>query len=201
MARKAVSSLRTSKKSRSKAWRVIGVVLVVVGVVFILFVSHVINLTTKKSPGQTIVQAGRKSPAAVNNSSSGSAPAKTLTSNNTTNNNGGVTSTNGTPSSSTPPSQWSTSQSGQITVKQPYANETIQSGAVLSGTALVSQVYFTLIDNQVGVVDQGTLNVVNHAFSGTLNFTPHASSGRLDVYSTNTPGGAEMNLIEIGVNF
>jgi len=96
--------------------------------------------------------------------------------------------------------QWSVSQSGDITVKEPVGSSTIQSGAVLEGSATVDQVQYTLIDNQVGVISQGTINVANGNYSADINFQPTANSGRLDVYSSN-PNGSETNLVEIPVNF
>jgi len=96
--------------------------------------------------------------------------------------------------------QWSVSQSGDITIKEPIANSLVQSGASLEGSAFVDQVQYTLIDNQIGVISEGAISVVNGDFSATMNFQPSASSGRLDVYSTE-PNGKEINLVEIPVNF
>lgn len=99
----------------------------------------------------------------------------------------------------TNPNQWTTSQSGLITVKEPGQNATIKSGAILTGTAQVSKVQYTLIDNQVGVISQGVISVVNNTFSANMNFTPYAATGRLDVYSTDA-NGREVNVVEIPVN-
>lgn len=96
--------------------------------------------------------------------------------------------------------QWSVSQSGAITVKEPVQNTTLKSGAQLVGSATVSEIQYTLIDNQVGVISQGNVSVVNGAFSALMGFQSYASSGRLDVYSTDT-NGKEINLVEIPVNF
>ncbi len=114
------------------------------------------------------------------------------------------TSTNNSNPSSTPvntsESQWTTSQSGVITVKEPYNDQTISSGFTLTGTSTVNNVQYTLIDNDVGVISQGALNVVNGNFSAAINYQAYATSGRLDVYSTE-PNGRQINEVEIMVNF
>ncbi len=133
------------------------------------------------------------------NSEDVTTPKKSPTTNTTQNISGG-TDTNGQSAATTNSSQWITSTSGNITVEQPIANTTIKSGVILSGVAEVDTVHFRLIDNSVGVISEGTLNVVNGKFSGNLNFTPHASGGQLDVFST-APDGSELNEIEIAVNF
>jgi hypothetical protein len=107
------------------------------------------------------------------------------------------TSTTNIPSST---SQWTVSQSGNITLQEPLNNATISSGAPISGTSNTSSVDYTLIDNQAGVISQGTIPVVNGNFSGNMNFTSYSSSGRLDIYSTEA-NGKEDNLIEIQVEF
>lgn len=134
------------------------------------------------------------------NSANNPTPKKEPTNNNAQRTIGGPTDTNGQATANTNSSQWITSTSGNITVEQPLANATIQSGTTLSGTAKVSTVNYRVIDNTVGVISEGTLSVVNGKFSGNLNFTPHSSGGRLDVFST-APNGAELNEIEIAVNF
>jgi hypothetical protein len=112
----------------------------------------------------------------------------------------GDVTTNGKTTSDTIQSTWITSASGEITVQQPVANSVLLNGDYLVGTAKVNIVSYTLIDDRVGVVSQGSLNVVNGKFSGSILFTPHSSGGRLDVYSTNGKG-VEFNQIQIGVRF
>lgn len=112
----------------------------------------------------------------------------------------GATDTNGQSGTATNSSQWITSTSGNITVEQPIANATFASGDTLSGTAKVSSVNFRLIDNSVGVISEGSLNVVNGKFSGKINFTPHSSGGQLDVFSTDA-NGAEINEIQIAIKY
>ncbi|HET9174013.1 MAG TPA: hypothetical protein VFN56_01885 [Candidatus Saccharimonadales bacterium] len=115
---------------------------------------------------------------------------------------GGAIDTNGQQPANTPDSShWMTSASGNITLQQPYNNQTIQSGAPISGLAKVSSVQFVLTDDTVGLIAQGSLNVVNGQFSGTLHFTAHASHGKIEVYSPNPETGAEENIISAEVNF
>ena len=117
-------------------------------------------------------------------------------------NQGSPTNINNSSSStiSTTKNQWTISQSGVITLKEPIDNELISSGTTLAGSAATNSIGYTLIDNQVGVISQGTIPVVNGDFSAKINFKSYSTSGRLDVYST-TPNGKEQNLIEITVNF
>ena len=103
-------------------------------------------------------------------------------------------------SASTNSSQWVTSTSGVITVKQPVANILLKPGDSLYGSAKVSQIQYRLIDSQVGVLAQGPLNVAGGNFSATLHFRPVAASGRLDVFSFDTQG-AEVNEVQIPVRF
>lgn len=119
-----------------------------------------------------------------------------------TTNSGGVVDTNGQTIGTLPPSsEWTSSSSGDITLQQPTNGSTIQSGDTISGLADTSTVSFILKDNSVGVIAQGSLNVVNGKFSGTLEFTPHANSGSLEVYYPNPSTGAEEDIINITVNF
>jgi hypothetical protein len=125
-----------------------------------------------------------------------------LPTNNATTTTGGVTDNKGVTTSNLPPSSlWVSSSSGDITLQEPSPNTTVQSGDTLSGTASVSNVGFILTDSSVGLIDQGTLTVVNGKFSGQLGFTPHATSGKLEVYYPNPNNGAEEDIIEIDVNF
>lgn len=158
------------------------------------------RLQIYKPASEIIKTAGTPSRAATPDVSANTPAPKKQPVSNTQRTIGGSTDTNGKASTTTPSSQWITSTSGNITVEQPLANTTVQSGSILSGTAKVSAVSFTLVDNQVGLISQGTLNVVNGKFSGNLNFTTHSSSGELNVYSTNDKG-VEFNVIQIAVKF
>jgi len=115
---------------------------------------------------------------------------------------GGVTDNNGQSNTSLPPSSdWASSASGLITLQQPSASSSISSGDTISGQAQVSTVQFILIDNSVGLIAQGSLNVVDGKFAGILHFTAHASSGKLEVFTSNPSTGAEEDVIDINVNF
>lgn len=115
---------------------------------------------------------------------------------------GGPSDKNGQiPSSvSTDPSKWVTSDSGVIVVKQPAVGSTINSGATITGTASVGNVQYRLIDDQVGVISEGPINVVSGNFTAAISFTPHSSTGRLDVFSTE-PSGKEINEVQLAVKF
>ena len=121
-------------------------------------------------------------------------------------NNGIAQGTSTTVSGSTTPNipsstdQWTSSQSGNIILKEPLDNSTISTGANIAGSSTTTSVDYTLIDNQAGVISQGTIPVTNGNFSASMNFQNYSSSGRLDVYSTEA-NGKETNLIEIQVNF
>jgi hypothetical protein len=111
---------------------------------------------------------------------------------------GGAIDNQGAGTAQTPSSQWTSSESGAITLYSPTASSTLRSGGIISGTAKVGTVQYRLVDDQVGVLAQGSLSVVNGKFSGTLQFTPHSSSGKLSVFSFNG-SGAEINRIEISL--
>jgi hypothetical protein len=111
---------------------------------------------------------------------------------------GGAIDNQGAGTAQTPSSQWTSSESGAITLYSPTASSTLRSGGIISGTAKVGTVQYRLVDDQVGVLAQGSLSVVNGKFSGTLQFTPHSSSGKLSVFSFNG-SGAEINRVEINL--
>ena len=113
---------------------------------------------------------------------------------------GGATDTKGAAKPTTPSSQWTTSQTGYLTVKSPAANGKLKDGSTIVGSAKVAKVSYRLIDNVVGVLAQGELNVVDGNFSGTLHFQAKGTGGRLDVFSTNDQG-VEYNEVQINVEF
>jgi len=134
-------------------------------------------------------------------SSSSKSTTHVPTSNNSTSS-GGVLNQNGQTTGTTPPSsEWVSSSNGALTLQQPIANSTIQSGDTISGVANVSNVQFILTDSAVGLIDQGNLSVVNGKFSGTLQFTPYSGIGTLQVYYPNPNNGAEEDIVNISVNF
>lgn len=185
-----------TKNSGYKKWLIVLAVLVI-------FIGGGLywRLRVYKPASQVITTAGSipKSPTTSSSSTTSPPPKKQPTSN-TGRTIGGGTDTQGSSTATTNKSQWITSKSGTITVEQPIANATLHSGDILSGTAKVDTVNFRLIDDSVGVIADGTLQVVDGKFSGKLGFTPHASTGRLDIFSTDSQG-VEQNEIEIGVKY
>jgi hypothetical protein len=97
-------------------------------------------------------------------------------------------------------SQWTSSASGLITLKSPIESSVLKNGDAIYGSASSGPVQFRLIDSSVGVIAQGTLNVVDGSFSGTASFKPYGSSGRLDVFNTDS-SGKEVNELQVQVNF
>jgi hypothetical protein len=121
---------------------------------------------------------------------------------NISNQQGGVIDQKGKVTDNIPPSSsWVTSSSGNITLQQPTAGQVLRSGDTISGITKVSTVQFILKDNSVGVISQGTMNVVNGKFSGTLEFRPHSSKGELEVFYPSPSTGAEQDIINIDVNY
>ena len=174
--------------------------LLVVLVVTALEVTNVTHFFHTSPNTKAIKTTGKPLSQLKPNSSASQSPAKNPSTTSSSFGNGTAVDTHGQAVATTNPSQWTTSVSGNITVKQPTANAKVQSGSVLSGSAKVSQVSYRLIDSNVGVIAQGTLSVVNDSFSGTLKFTPHSSTGRLDIFSTEA-NGAEINEVQITVAF
>ena len=113
---------------------------------------------------------------------------------------GGTVDNDGKTTGSLPPSSaWVSSASGVITLQQPSPNTSIANGDTISGTASVQNVTFILKDDSVGLIDQGTLNVVNGKFSGLMEFQAHSSSGTLEVYYPSPTNGKAEDVIEINV--
>lgn len=108
------------------------------------------------------------------------------------------TDTSGQTTPETEKSQWVTSESGVLTVKQPTANAIIANGDNLVGASKSDFVHFRLIGNEQGVIARGELKVVDGKFSATLNFNAHGNRGRLDVF-TKTADGVEQNEVQIVV--
>lgn len=94
------------------------------------------------------------------------------------------------------------SSSGAITVYQPSKDAVLDTGVILSGKASldIGKVQYRLIDDNIGVIAQGSLTTNNGNYSGKLQFSTQAASGRLDVFSLDS-AGAEINNIEISVRF
>lgn len=92
------------------------------------------------------------------------------------------------------------SASGDITVFQPQANSLIKSGFSVSGKSNENIVSYRLIDDNVGVIASGILNVVSGKFSGKFNFSTQGSRGRFDVFHT-LSDGREVDVVEIPIRF
>lgn len=93
------------------------------------------------------------------------------------------------------------SASGLITVKSPAKDTVVATGSLLSGTANgLENVQYRVVDNTAGVIAQGTLKVVNGAFSGKFEFSPKGDTGKIDVFSLD-PMGSEVNYVELAVRF
>lgn len=136
----------------------------------------------------------------INGSKSKSTGDHLISSTNSVAQGGGAVDQNGQATTNTAPSQWITSSSGNITLKQPVANQTFKSGGTLAGSAKIDQVQYRIIDNKVGKIAEGPINVVNGNFSAILKFTTNSTSGRIDVFSYNS-SGAEINEVTASINF
>lgn len=91
-----------------------------------------------------------------------------------------------------------TSESGVISVISPQPNSRLSSGDRLSGSANVERVQYRLIDNNIGVIAQGSLSVKEGKFSGAFDFNSQGTQGRLDIFSYSQEG-IEENQVEIDV--
>jgi hypothetical protein len=191
--------VKTRKKQVNfKNWVTVIVIiaLLVIGSVFVYKWNHTDTASTKP-----VVKGTPSTAASAPTSTSTPAPSSSATATDPTGQ-GGVVDNNGqTTGTIPPPSEWTSSTSGDITLQQPTNNSTVKSGNTISGLANTSTVSFILKDTSVGVIGQGSLNVVNGKFSGTLQFTPHANTGSLEVYYPNPSSGAEEDIINITVNY
>ncbi|MEO5627756.1 MAG: hypothetical protein ABIQ89_02610 [Candidatus Saccharimonadales bacterium] len=141
--------------------------------------------TITELPAQPAANDGEKEPTANADRNSGTA----------TDNQGQISSP-----VTTDPNQWTRSASGIVTVKSPAAGSTIKTGVELVGTAQSGKVQYRLLDDQVGVISKGFINVVSGNFSGNLSFQSRGSSGRLDVFTADD-NGVESNEVQIVVKF
>lgn len=101
---------------------------------------------------------------------------------------------------STPSSDWATSTSGLLTLKQPVSGAKVSSGFVLIGSSSVSPVQYRLIDSISGVISVGSITVYNGSFSASISLKNIGTSGRLDVFNT-ASSGKEINEVQIPVGF
>ena len=169
---------------------IIACIVLVVGIgLIILFKTHLINHNNKSAvtTGSSIIQP-------ISHASSDST---TIAQGGAVDKQGNTTATTQT----TEPSQWTVSTSKQITLQQPINGATLKSGDTIRGIADVNTVDYRLSDDSVGVISQGTLNVINSKFSGILQFQAHAATGELQIFSTNPQSGAEINHADINIKF
>lgn len=115
--------------------------------------------------------------------------------------NNGVATDNHGDSSVTSDSGGISSTGGLLKVVSPASGALLASGDVLKGVATsITSVQYRVVDDQIGVLAQGALDVVNGTYSGTLHFTAKSTTGRLDIFSLNA-GGQEVNTVEVPVTF
>lgn len=100
-----------------------------------------------------------------------------------------------------PQNEWQYSSNGSIVLQFPTQNTAFVSGQPIVGLSSITPVSFLLVDNTVGKIAGGTLNVVNGKFDSSIEFTPHSKSGVLQIYHPNPSNGAEQDIININVNF
>lgn len=161
-----------------------------VGLLIMLLVGAalVIGLTRDNSNSSQLVKDKDKN----NVSSSGTASSSAGSQSSATDTGGQVATSS--------PSSWTSSSSGQITLKSPSSGAKLQTGFDLNGSSQTSQVQYRLLDNKVGVISMGSINVINGNFSGKVSFRTTDTSGRLDVFSYDN-NGAEINEIQIPVSY
>ncbi|HEY1645341.1 MAG TPA: hypothetical protein VGF75_03055 [Candidatus Saccharimonadales bacterium] len=189
-----MANTKRARRSGYKTYRILSFLTVVIVLACAGVVTY--KLVNKKSNGNNksntvpTVTGTLSQPTAHNPTSTNSTP-------------GGVVNNNpNTQTSSLPPaSQWSKSANGDITLQEPVNGGTMSSGSIISGLANVSSVQFILVDNSVGLIDQGNLTVTDGKFSGVTEFTSHSSSGKLSVYYSDPTNGKEEDIISIDVNF
>ncbi len=181
-----------TKNKRVIAW-ILPLIVVAVALFWYFFIYKHSQPQKQSSFSPTIHQLPSNPSSNINSSKSLSAPSGTNQGSSTSNNINSIQIT-------TSPSQWTSSSSGVIVLQEPISNQSVSTGFFLVGKATVPKVFYTLLDNRVGVVSTDSINVINGKFSAVVNFKPTSSSGRLDVYSTDATG-KEINLIEIPVNF
>lgn len=177
-----------SKRSHSKSPRFNRRWLAGILIVLLVGATLVIGLTRNNSNSSQLV----KDRDGNNVSSSGTASISAGSQSSATDTGGQVATTS--------PSSWTNSSSGQITLKSPASRAKLQTGFDLSGSSQTSQVQYRLLDDKVGVISMGSLNVMNGNFSGKVSFKTTDTSGRLDVFSYDN-NGAEINEIQIPVSY
>ncbi len=193
-----INIMKTRNQRASSRKRLI-IALIIIVILFVLaglaYYLYQKKHQTKISPAPTpTITQLPKQPASNNGEKKPTTP-NTVNDGTATDNNGQISE----PISSSP-SQWTSSASGLVTVKKPIAGEVVTNGFELAGTAKVSKLQYRLLDNEVGVISRGFINVVSGNFSVNVSFSPHSKAGRLDVFTTDD-NGVESNEVQINVRF
>jgi hypothetical protein len=189
-------SNKSQKRSKKKLFFLIaGAGLALLVLLFVLEITHVINLYSKKQPVATDAKTTSTAPTAQEDFTEGGE--RPIARSDKTE---GIIQDTGGTAPSTDQAQWSSSSDGAITVYMPAKNDLITSGGTLSGASNLSKVSFRLIDDVSGVIAQGSLTVVNGKFSGSFSFSTNGTNGRLDIFSA-APDGVESSNVEIPVRF
>jgi len=192
-------SYRTvSKKRFNFSWKKALLLIVFLGLVVAgLEVTDKTYFFHDKANDESVAKTTSKRPTAQSNYTKGDN--KSTPTRNNIPEGGAVANTN--PVSTPPTSQQVSSESGAITIYSPASEETIKSGSVVSGKASVSKVYFRLIDDAVGMIAQGPIDVTNGTFSAILQFTAQGKNGVLKLYSIDDATKREINQVKVNVKY
>ncbi|NBX98005.1 hypothetical protein EBQ81_04035 [bacterium] len=190
-------NMKTSKKNSSRKKLIVLITFLAIGPAITgLYILKINDKNTKTS--ETTAKTTSTVPSAQENFTSNSDRAAAPTP--TDKGSGGIADTQGQDATPSDNSDWTVSESGEITVYKPQKNSLLTKGAVLSGESRLSVVNYRLIDDISGMISQGQLGVVNGKFSGTISFNTNATGGRLDVYGA-TDSGNEFSNVEIPIRF
>lgn len=94
----------------------------------------------------------------------------------------GITDTNGNIPASIDTSKPTMSQTGEIAVYSPQRNQNVSREIIVAGTAKIKTVMYRISDDITGVIETGSLNVINGRFSGTLKITTGAKVGQVSFF-------------------
>lgn len=204
--------MKYNKRATKKRWTSItrknllyalSVVVIIVGIIFTLERTRVINIIENTPSITAIKDQDAKTtstvPSAQENFSDGNERSESGAVNKDEGY-GTVKDNLGISSESTDSSLWNSSKSGEITIHNPTKNKKLTTGTEISGTSILKMVSFRVIDNVSGVISQGEIQVVNGKFSGILTFTTTATEGRVDVYASKDDG-QEYSNVEVPIKF
>ena len=180
-----------NKKTKKFTYFVILVLLIAVVAIFIIVYNKNSRSSSTNNKNSFIPKGSTSRPTNHNITNSGS------------HNYGGVVDQPGSQSGfSLPPSnEWTSSSNNEITLQYPVKTTAFASGDQIVGLSSVSPVNFIIVDNSVGQIAEGDLNVVNGKFNATVKFTAHSNSGELQIYHPNPTNGAEEDVININLSF